>query len=352
MYCLGDRSLCGFLASLQEVARIGYSLKALQLLPPRAWVVTYLKAATAAVHSTEAAALSAPLRPVPPLTPREAADLLSGAAHCTAPWHKLLGAAEGDAADGLGLQRPGRKAPLPVSPLREAPTDSRVRPPPPPASAVSAAYQKGEEDQSVDSSGESEHMVHTLGMLTPPPITDDDIMSDNFLDSEEGVAVGRTSERTSSAEEASSVLSTASQLATRSEAMLLSLSRRMSASDLSRSLEAHWRLGSPVSGQILAVVQSRGAELLSRCTPRQGTLILQAMVYSSTRPSSPWVQAFLSWSGPRLRDEFSPPLLVHTLRSLARLGLRPGWEWMSAWLEAASTRLHLCNTSLCSQVAP
>ena len=311
----------------------------LKLVPSQDWAVAYLKAAILAAQSLDTSDSTAIRRPAPPLlTTREVADLLSGAAHCIAPWQEILRA---KAASEELADKESSIHHEPASNLqpREDISSSAT------GTWTPLIYTRDGKTSAYD----SDFISHEFGKFTPPLISDE-ISSDLSEIDEDSLSLIGANDLTPSNKDVAPLLSLAPQLAESSEALLLTLARRMSASDLSRALDAHWRLGRPAGAPLLRLVQSRGVELIRNCTPYQATLILQAMAYSSYHPSALWVQTFLSYSGHRLVKEYSPLLLVQTLRSMARLEIKPGWEWISAWLEAAATQLQLCNTSLCSQV--
>ena len=70
------------------MSRVGYSIEALQLQPSQSWAIQYLQSAQRV--AVQVVRLNDELGTRPLLTPREVADLFSGAAHCSRPWHRLL----------------------------------------------------------------------------------------------------------------------------------------------------------------------------------------------------------------------------------------------------------------------
>ena len=325
---------------LQEVARIGYSVHLLQLAPPPAWSLAYLQAATRAVTPV----LHPRGRPPPagnPLTCRQVADLMVGAACASRPWHRMLrqreeGAERGQVTSPTPMGRPVQPSsppasalldpafsPLAVLPAEARPLSAAREPPFPnnvPARApngvpeahagpdvqpdmggtvpASSKAPPGSDPGGLDSA------IFPLGSCPAPSDESDgdELYADGKAGSywefeeqhgEDAAGSGSSSGPNSSGLRASG-LSLAAQFAEAAEPLVLEHAGRMIPADVARCLEAYWRLGRPASQQLLGVVQYRGGALLRVCNPNQSNAIIQVsvvgMACSDERYRASWQQ--------------------------------------------------------------
>ena len=303
------------------MARIGYSVHLLQLAPPPPWSLAYLQAATRAVTPVPHPR-GRPLPAGDPLTCRQVADLMVGAACASRPWHRMLRQREGGAEGREVVPSPipvGRPV-QPSSPPESAllgPVFSPLAVIPPEARPLSAARAPDGRPPSAHAGPDEQPAGADLGRAVPAgsdggadaggldsasfslgscpaPL---DASDGDELDAEGGAGAywefeeqqGRNAAGGSSSSGSgggannssglrSAGLALAAQFAEAAEPLVLEHAGRMIPSDLARCLEAYWRLGRPASRQLLGVVQYRGGALLRACYPNQSNAIIQVRV--------------------------------------------------------------------------
>ena len=300
------------------MARIGYSMHLLQLAPPPAWSLAYLQAATRAVTPVPHLKGRPPAAGTP-LTCRQVADLMVGAACASRPWHRMLRQREEGAErrervpSSAPMGRPVQPPSLPA--LALGPVFSPLAANPPEVRSLSTARElpgpnNAHGSSDVQGTGADLGRAVPSGSEVPPgadlsggldsaliggrdfslsrcPASFDEADGDELdADGKAGTyyrdfdqLLGEDAAGSSSGSGLRTAgLAMAAQFAEAAEPLVLEHAGRMIPSDMARCLEAYWRLGRPASPQLLGVVQYRGGALLRVCNPNQSNAIIQVRV--------------------------------------------------------------------------